>query len=263
MHHMFAWVGIVAQNAVGAYIPAPTDQVLTKYDVNTFLPERTLRLQRMYGLCPDATVVQLDSPLLRPIGPPELYPFNVGTEPSDLPPVNFFDNAALPWVTNDPLGVKVTRAGAAAAVCSVFGWISDTPVQKIDGPTWPVKLSVPSTTLTTTGWVAATPTIGQSLPPGNYRITGMACFGATLLAARLVLQSQVWRPGAIAIDTLGEYDWDLFRRGKFGEYGVFNAYALPSVELLGLSAGATTATIWLDIQPVSGQAPTYGNSFAR
>lgn len=254
---MFMWAGSVAQNASQAYVPAPNDQVLLKFDANTYIPQKTLRLQRLYALAPNATEISIDSPLTRPIGPPQIQPFDTGTEPSTLPPINKYDANAMTWATNDPMGIRVSRAGSGAADCQVLGWVSDTQVGKVDGPTWPVKMSVPSTVLTTTSWVGQTATVGQSLPPGNYRVVGMSALGSTLLAARLVFQNQVWRPGCLAQDAAAEYDWEWFRRGNFGDYGVFNAYALPTVELVGLSAGAATATIWIDIQPLSGQAPQY------
>lgn len=262
MHHLLAWSGSVAQNAALATLPTIVDQVIPVFSNNTYSPEQTNRLLRMYAMGDSISRVQIDSPLLRPIGPPEIMPIDAAVEPSTLPPINFYDRNALVWLKNDPLSLKVSRAGAGAAVCYGLAWIAPTPQEKITGPTFAVRATFASTTLTVSTWVPQTLSFDQSLPPGRYKIVGMAAECGDLFAARLVLSTQVMRPGCLAQDAAGQFDWDDFRRGNFGDYGEFESYSPPTVELLGHTAGAETGAIWLDLQPMSGQTPRLSGAFA-
>lgn len=257
MHHLNVWAGSITNGATLANLPAPVDSIMTVYNTNTYLPPKNTRILRAYAMGDNVTKVQLDSPLTRPIGPPQVQPIDANTEPSTLPPINIYDENALPWLQNDPMGILISRGGAAAAVCFCAFWTADQVQGKIGGASWPVPATTASTTYVAGQWVPQNLTITQNLPPGRWKVIGMAAQGTSLFAARLIFPMQASRPGVIAQDAYAEYDTELFRRGNFGDFGEFDAFAPPTIELMGLAAGANTALIWLDLQPMSGQAPRF------
>lgn len=257
MHHLLVYSGSVAQNAALANIPAIVDQVFPAQTSTNYLPPMNLKLLRLYAMADAVSQVRLDSPLLRPIGPPQIQPVDDATEPSTYPPINKYDENALNWATNDPLGILCSRAGAGAAVCYAACWVAPNVQTKISGPTWPVRCTFASTTLTASSWVPQNLTFDQSLPPGRYKIVGMSAVCPDLFAARLVMPNQIMRPGVIAQDASAQFDWEWFRRGEFGDFGEFESTAPPTVELMGHTAGAETGFVWLDLQPMSGQTPRF------
>lgn len=248
MHHLLAYAGSVAQNASLAAVPAIVDQVLAQFTATTYTPEKKLRILRSYAMGDSISQIRFDSPLLRLIGPPQVQPIDVAVEPSTLPPINKYDGNALFWQANDPLSMLCSRAGAGAANVYCLHWLAPDMQQKIDGPTFAVRATY-TATLTATSWVPATLTFDQSLPPGNYKIVGMSAICGDLLAARLILPNQVYRPGCLAQDLDSQWDWEWFRRGNFGDYGSFQSYSPPTIELMGHTAGAETGFVWLDLQP--------------
>lgn len=250
MHHLAIWASSIAQNAALANIGTVIDEVLNPFSSIVYTPESDLKILRIYGRGDSVSQIRMDSPLLRPIGPPQIQPFDTAAEPSDLPPINKYDLSALPWLRNDPLGMLISRAGAGASVCQVLAWVAPQFPQPDFGPTRAIR-ATSSVTLTTSGWVSSSLTFDQQLPPGRYRIVGMSAEGTGLLASRLVFSTQVWRPGVLAQDSAGEYDHEWFRRGNFGKFGEFESYAPPTLQSFGFTAGAITATVWLDVIPVN------------
>jgi hypothetical protein len=256
MHHLAIWASSIAQDAALANISTVTDEVLTPFSSTVYTPETDLKLLRLYGRGDSVTQIRLDSPLLRLIGPPQIQPFDTASEPSTLPPINKYDLNALNWAKNDPLGMLISRGGAGASVCQVLAWCAPNFPQEQRGPTRAVRATA-SITLTVSSWVSGALTFDQQLPPVRYRIVGMAAQGTGLLAARLIFQNSPWRPGVLAQDSAGEYDVEWFRRGNFGAFGEFENYAPPTLQAFGISAGASTITVWLDVIPLNVAQPRY------
>lgn len=245
-HHLLAFAGSVAQNAVLANIPTVVDQYMTQVNTSQYTRRDSLRMLRMYARSDSATVVRIDSPYLRLIGPPNIQPIQVSAAPSDLPPINKFDNSALILPALDPLGILCSRAGVGADVSQALIWVSKGGVQKIEQPCFPIQATATITLTTTGSWVAGAITLPQSLPTGKYRILGMSAQGTGLFAARLVVPGMEERPGVLAQQATGEYDHEWFRRGNFGEFGTFDSVAPPTLEAMGYAAGSAQ-TIWLDV----------------
>lgn len=256
MHHLCAYASSIAQDAALANISALTDEVLAQFTSTVYTPETDLKILRIYGRGDSVSQIRIDSPLLRQIGPPQIQPFDTGSEPSTLPPINKYDDSALSWVKNDPLAMLISRAGSGASVCQVLAWVSPQSQTYSPGPARAVRATA-TITHTVSSWVSGTMTFDQSLPPGRYRIVGMAAQGTGLLAARLIFAGQTWRPGVLAQDSAGEYDHEWFRRGNFGVFGEFESYAPPTLQTLGIAAGSQAVTVWLDLVPMSGQLARY------
>ena len=251
MHHLLVFnSAALAQNSVLAGLTTVTDQVFSQFNTLNYTPQNDMKLLRCYARGANGTEVRIDTPILRPVGPPQIQPIDTAANPPNMPPINKYDGSALTWFKSDPLGVLFSRGGAAVAQCSAAFWVSDRVQTEIDAPCRSV-LATASVTLTTSGWVAANLTFSQQLPPGRYQIIGMSAQGTGLLFARLVIPNQIMRPGVLAQEAAGEYDHEWFRRGAFGGFGQFESFALPTAEFFGFTAGAITASVWLDVVPIN------------
>ena len=86
---------------------------------------------------------------------------------------------------------------------------------------------------------------GNILPAGQYQVVGMRVQGTNLVAARLVFQGFPWRPGAPAVNVLGDEDNKYFRMGRMGIWGEFDQTSPPTMDCLGVTD--TTQVVYLDL----------------
>lgn len=248
-HHLFAYSGSVAQNAVLAYVPTITDEILTPFSAQVYTWQRDTKLLRGYAFGDSMSQVQIDTPILRLIGPPQINPFETAAAPGNLPPINKWDESALTWTNQDPMGVQVSRAGAGAAVCQILFWTASVFQTPMPGPVRSVRCTS-AVVSSNAGWVSGPLVFSQQLPTGRYSVRGMAVYGTNVFAARIIFPGQVERPGVLAQQANGEYEHEWFRYGNFGEFGQFMSFAPPTIQILGYGA-TTTQTVWLDLVPVS------------
>ena len=104
-----------------------------------------------------------------------------------------------------------------------------------------------STTLTVDNWSELTDlTWTNSLPQGTYSVVGLSVYSATAIAARLIIQNQVPRPGIVASDTFATVQSPMFSYGELGEWGRFESFVMPQVEVLATTAD-TAQTVVLQV----------------
>lgn len=247
MNHLLCYSGSITNGAVLAALGTITDEIFTPFSATVYTYSRPMKICRMYAFGDLMSQVVIDSPFLRLIGPPNIQPFDTAAEPSNLPPINMPDVNGLVLQTNDPLGIKISRAGAGALTCKVLLWMCPTMPTKVIGTVRRIR-ATSTVTLTQTGWTSGALTFDQALPSGPYEIVGMAAIGANLFASRLIMPGEVLRPGVLAQDSDGEFDWPDWANGNFGSFGKFNSWAPPTVQHIGFGAGAAQ-TVWLDVIP--------------
>lgn len=95
-------------------------------------------------------------------------------------------------------------------------------------------------------WTAIAMTWANALPQGVYAVVGMQHQAANGQGARLILPAQVLRPGCMSQAALADIAHPYFFKGFMGEWGRFNNYALPNVEVLCNAADAAHE-VYLDI----------------
>ncbi len=76
---------------------------------------------------------------------------------------------------------------------------------------------------------------------GRWAITGMEIFRTDIIAARLILQRQLWRPGTIGMQAVGGRTHNMFSDGSLGVMGTFSTYSPPTIEIL--TAGTPGSTV--------------------
>jgi len=150
---------------------------------------------------------------------------------------------------SDPLALDASEKLEAFTIHTtdgwVFVWLSDGPIEKVSGAIRTIKCTTGHTTAAD-AWQNVALTMSQSLPAGRYQIVGMRAFGTNLLAARLVLIGESWRPGVPAGADVNMPEVSQFRNGNFGAMGEFEFDQPPSVDLIG--NGVTAAEeIYLDL----------------
>lgn len=248
MFHLLAAGGSVANNVTLTQIPRVTDVFATNTTDGYLLP-RNMIVAAAYVQVANGTRARINTPLLRLPVYPNLAYLDLATDPPNLPPVNMFWENGPRITALDPLNVEISRAGAGAAVCNALLWLCDSVPVEIQTPDVRVIQATATVTCVTSVWTQGTLTLTDTLPTGTYKIVGLNAFGTNLLAARLIMQNQNMRPGCIAQQAIGEYGWDQFRYGNFGEMGTFQNTAMPTVEFF--SYGACTAqTLQIDVVKV-------------
>src|SRR5262249_35161743 len=86
-------------------------------------------------------------------------------------------------------------------------------------------------------WSGITVTFDQTIPSGTYAIIGFEHWSPTAIAARIVIPSQLPRPGVVAMNggiafNGGARTHHAFYHGHLGVYGTFQTTSPPSIEVL-------------------------------
>ena len=83
----------------------------------------------------------------------------------------------------------------------------------------------------------------NSLPQGTYSVCGLSVYSATAIAARLIIQNQVPRPGIVASADVTTTQEPMFSYGEMGEYGRFESFVMPQVEVLAHTADTAQSVV--------------------
>lgn len=194
------------------------------------------------------TAARHDAPSMRNLVLPEIYPTIVGAVVPDNP--NYLDYMGTgPGVlTNEEYAIDASHTGAGPDDVFAGVWITPQFVPAPAGPSYTL-VATATPTLVKGAWVNIAMTFNQTLPAGEYTVIGLQVICTSGLFARLVFPGQnQFRPGCIVNPTYGQSQRTLpFRNGNAGLMGRFQNTAQPSIELLGVAAGAQTATIMIDV----------------
>jgi len=151
--------------------------------------------------------------------------------PIDLTPVE----ALQAWVNSNP---------AAAVAHYGLAWLSDGPLSPVAGRMRTVRATGVAS-LSAGVWVNTALTFPVSLKAGRYAIAGLRVMGANLVAARLVIPGNPWRPGVPGAVTQSALDFPLFRFGQAGVWGEFVHASPPTLDCLGVTD--TAQEVFLDL----------------
>lgn len=248
MHNLVAFYASVAQNAALSNLTPVTDPLVTVTANSRVIFPADYRIGAIQGLIVDGSRMRLNTPSMRNIALPELYPIKItadqGTNPVMIGPI--WDRMMIP--RNDEVGIDVSRAGAGAGDCYAALWVAPQFRPAPNGPVFTMRATA-SVTLTNGTWVASTLTFDQTLPYGRYAVVGLHVECNDGVFARLTFPGQTqFRPGVPCVEAYGSYtNPQMFRYGAFGLFGEFDSTAQPGMEFLGNVAGAETPTVLLDL----------------
>ena len=242
------WSALADQASIAAIAAIPDPHVRVN-GVDIIVPSAIPNLVGVYGNGVNLTRVQLASPSLRRFLNLESAPIDISALPQT--PFRFTDLRADPILLDgeEALDALVSENGAGATRMNVFAWLSDGPIDTVDGDVRTVRVSS-TTTLTPFNWTNAGLIIDQQLPAGEYMIVGGRMASAGLLAWRCVLPGNPWRPGGIGVANDGGAEGIIFRVGNFGAWGSFRHNTPPTIDFCSSTAD-TSQTGHLDLVKIS------------
>lgn len=248
MHNLVAYFASVAQNAALTNLTPVTDPLVTVSANNRFIFPQDYQLLLANLLIDSGSRARLNTPSMRNVALPELYPVKITAGQGANPVLVSLTPGRIMIPKNDEVGIDVSRAGAGAADCFAGLWVAPQFVPAPPGPTYTMR-ATSTITLTDGTWVLGTLTFDQTLPYGKYTIIGMSAQITSGVYARLVFPGSIqFRPGVTCVEAYGSYvNPQQFRYGAMGSYGTFDSTAQPAVEVLGLAAGAQTGVFLLDL----------------
>jgi hypothetical protein len=153
----------------------------------------------------------------------------------------------LTLVVAEQLTAELFSDPAAPQIQWVLVWFSDKPPVSIAGKIFTARATV-ANALVSSVWTLNTLTFDDQLPRGKYQIVGFRPMGTTMIAARLIVPSQLFRPGALGVQLVTDQGSDIFRYGNLDVYGEFED--VDNLQIESLAAAADTAAsqqYWVDL----------------
>jgi hypothetical protein len=238
-----------------------TDQFFSASGSTAFLLPSEMTLIGAYVLGAGLRRARVNSPSLLRVGFPFVRPIEVSANPVTDPNVMVLHHSHLHFPTGEPVGIDI--AGDSGVVTGLL-WFTPGHVHKHEGGhaqhggEWQAQgahdherhASMHESfwlryTITTAGnpgattplvWTQLVPTFDQTLPSGTYAVRGFEHIGPTAIAARLIFPGSVFRPGTVAMTSVGARTHRAFYEGSFGMFGVFRTISPPYVEVLTTGA---------------------------
>ncbi len=215
----------------------PVTDSIVAVSNTAFVLEQAMEAVAVYAGASGITLAQVTIPA-SPLANALVRPIDVSATPSSDPNVAVFSDAPLRIAQQTELALVGTGSGGTlnGAVLLRDRFEPIPPGEAITIQFTAASQAVPTAyawyTLTGVTW-------SHTLPPGQYAVVGFEVFRTTIVSARLILQDQIWRPGTIAMQSVGLRTHQVFYDGSLGVMGRFPAYAMPSIEIV---ADATTTT---------------------
>lgn len=246
--HTVAWRESIADIVAEDIAPVPDSLMLIQN--GHFVPQTPRNILYAYYGAAGATRARFISPSFRQITTPWIRPINLAIVPLDEP--NMADYSMNPLVLRALEEVQLEgyqTTGGAAVVVGVAGLAQGPIGVAPQGDIFSMR-GTGATTLTAGAWSLATVTWQDTLPAGTYVCLGLEFIGATALAARLIFEEQWDRPGCLGQSLVSGNGPQLFRKGRLGIWGRFNANRMPNIECLA-NAADTAQEFYLDLMKVA------------
>lgn len=255
MFHLLAYEEALAAGAASADLDAVPDSEFSQRNSHYIFSEQYNALA-MYYAAASATAARLNMPTINAIGRHQLWPvLRSATVPSD-PRLQDLRN----WPFALPLNEELAVEGSNNLAC---GTENSTCLLWIAPPTWTRNLPR-GLMRVNVGFTAAVAGVAQSwsalgnitfnenLRGGNYAVVGCEIFDAGTLAFRLIFpkaymyQGRKLRPGALCTEAIGNLP-ALEIGDTFGEWGRFNTFEPPQLEIYANATGASAQVGRMDL----------------
>jgi hypothetical protein len=247
LHHLSVYsLAVQAAAVTDTDTPAITDPAVTITNGHPIFPQ-PVQCYWAYGFGDtNITRWKLTTPKLRAINVVNLRPLDISASISSRPPIVEYFHHPISLNPLDENQLIVTTGAATAAIIFAFVAFGDGNFNVPQGDMFAVHASQ-SITLVADKWASAQIALDQPLPAGRYSVIGAEAYGTNLIGFRLIFPNQVWRPGSIAGTANTFINSRYFRWGNLGEWGQFESALLPSIDGLGLAAGAQTIDLTIDL----------------
>lgn len=224
------------------------DQSLTPAQSQGYIFPANYRVLGAFVMGANVTAARINAPSLRQLALPEIYPALASATVTSRPPFVDYNQQGPIIMQNEAVVIETSNGGGAPAVVHGALWITDRFTPAPGGQIFTL-VATATITLVAGAWTLGTLTFNQTLPTGEFTVVGMECIFPTSSIARLVFPGQnQWRPGCLIDLAYGNMvQPSYFRMGRMGMFGKFRNTAQPQVEVFGLTAGAQTGTIMIDV----------------
>lgn len=246
--HLIAWSNTIAATTETDMTPVP-DGIMAVNNGH-FVPQVQTQIPFVAAIGLLLARARLVSPKLRQITTPWIRPINLALLPVSRTPVA--DYRANPFRVNglEELQLEFTNSAATSGDYHGVAGLQTGPQQPAPQGDIYTMRGTGTTTATANAWSLATITWQDTLPAGNYQVIGMEFISTTAIAARLIFDQQVERPGCVGIASDGTISHSMFLKGGLGAWGMFSANRMPNVEVLCDSAD-TAQEVFLDFVRMS------------
>lgn len=220
-------------------MPAVPDPAVTLNQNNHVIFESDVQALLFYAFGQtDITQIQFQTPKLRPVALPSIRPFDAATLPTTRPPVSNYGKMPLQLNAIDENSMQLSAStGTSGNSYYAATWFSDGVRNVSQGQTFSMQFTA-TITAVPGSWTNGTITLAQTLPAGRYAIRGLDVYGTNLAFARLIFPKQQWRPGILCGQNAGFFNAPCFRSGELGDYGQFQSYAQPQLDIFAVGANA-------------------------
>lgn len=246
--HLGAYAGSAGTNGYNNLSAAKLNETQMQITNNRLLTTMPMDLIGAFVIGATAvTAARVSTPQVRKVANVQIVPtavsaglspaFAVPTDPN----VAVFSNITL--ARQEEIQVEAIAVGPSLETFA-FLLLQDKFAPVPTGPRYWVRFTAQVGAVTTATWQSTTDfAFEDTLAAGCYAVIGLEVQAAANLAARLTFDNQVLRPGTIATEAAGQRTADVFYDGSLGEWGRFESYSAPRLELFsGPSAPATTVT---------------------
>ena len=241
MFHTFAYTRL-GDATVGAELAAVQDNVLTITN-DKILPSTNLNLQWAGACCASIISVRLNSPTLRQVSPPYLTEIISGTAPTatDYLVTDYRDNP-LEFRALEEISVQGTHDNISDKRAFCIMSVSERNTPSPVGQPWAMR-GTATTTLVANEWTSVAMTWEDSVPNGTYTVVGLKAQSNAAVAARLIFNDQVFRPGAMAVTSQYFPIDPIMVKGRQGAWGNFSTTTMPTVQFLSSAADSSEEVI--------------------
>ncbi len=231
-----------------------SDPSVTNLNSHPIFPVPVI-VQWAYALGLTVTRVRISAPRLRPITRPVIQPVDASATPTEnLRVVEYFRHP-ITFNPVEEVQMLVTKTSALAEQDYVVLTVGDSQRNVPQGDMYTLRVTSTNGVVVNV-WNPAALTADDTLQVGRYSIIGLRVNNVGGVAARLIFPGapvagglpQI-RPGVIATQNNAAEGYYYFRYGLMGEYGQFESFALPQIEVLGNPPAAATEGFF-DIVPV-------------
>ena len=251
MHHVLAFSESQGIGATNDQLAAVADDVYNRQN-NAFQLPTPLELLLTYSGGVGLDRPRINTASLRLRGFPQLAPFQVVLLPGTDPNVMDARDNPIPLRALEDFRVDTTNTDAGVQQHTIVAFVSNPNlVLNVARPDLRWIRWTASVTAVANAWSnLGTLTFEDTLEAGVYGIYGLAAVGAAIVAARLQLQNQLFRPGCLGMASVGLRSHQAFR-GGLGKWGEFNTYSVPQIQTLETGAGASTPSGHLMVSKIA------------
>lgn len=245
--HLAAYRNAALANVANTDISAVTDDILAIAN-NHFLPQQDYDMIFAYAGSATLSRARINSPTNRQITVPFIRPINQAVIPANN--YNFADYTDRPFRVKalEELAVEATSAVAMTEV--FFALVAlQTNFQPVPQGNVFTMRGTSVTAATSGAWSTLAVTWADNLPQYQYIVTGLEVQSTNAVAARIIFEQQVERPGTISITSLANRQPYGVYKGSLGVFGRFVTTRMPIIQVLCNGADAAHE-IYMEIMRV-------------